>query len=119
MSCQRRSLPRSSTLPLYALAHPPRWLLIEALTIESPATATRCAELTGESQATCSFHLRQLARYGFVEEAPSESKRERPWRLVATTRSWSGRQPDPVRARAATELSQCSSRAKLIGCAPG
>ena len=74
---------------LRALAHPIRWALIEALSAEGSATATRCAELLGESQATCSFHLRQLARFGMVEEAPSASKRERPWRLTSVRQSWS------------------------------
>jgi DNA-binding transcriptional ArsR family regulator len=74
---------------LRALAHPIRWSLIEALALEGTANATRCAELIGESQATCSFHLRQLARFGLVEEAPSGSKRERPWRLRSVRQSWS------------------------------
>ena len=73
---------------LRALAHPLRWALIEALAVEGTATATRCAELIGQSQATCSFHLRQLARFGLVEEAPSTSKRERPWRLTSVRQSW-------------------------------
>ena len=42
------------------------------------------------SQASCSFHLRQLAKYGFVEQAqPSEDSRERPWRLTDLEQSWS------------------------------
>ena len=44
----------------------------------------------GTSQASCSFHLRQLAKYGFVEEAePSGDSRERPWRLTDLEQSWS------------------------------
>jgi hypothetical protein len=42
-------------------------------------TSTRCADLVGESQANCSFQLRQLAKYGLVEEAPTSSKKERPF----------------------------------------
>lgn len=79
---------------LRALAHPIRWSLIEALGLEGTATATRCAELIGESQATCSFHLRQLARFGLVEEAPSSSKRERPWRLRSLRQSWNDEPSD-------------------------
>ncbi len=89
-----------------ALAHPLRWALIDALATEQVATATRCAEITGESQASCSFHLRQLAKYGFVVEAQTESKRERPWRLVTLDQSWSNEQPDEARTRAAAELSR-------------
>jgi DNA-binding transcriptional ArsR family regulator len=83
---------------LRALAHPIRWSLLEALGLEGSATATRCAQLIGESQATCSFHLRQLARFGLVEEAPSESKRERPWRLRSLRQSWSN-EPSGDRGR--------------------
>jgi DNA-binding transcriptional ArsR family regulator len=65
-----------------ALAHPLRIELLELLAMEGPLTATRAGELVGESPASCSFHLRQLAKYGFVEEAPRGGGRQRPWRLV-------------------------------------
>jgi DNA-binding transcriptional ArsR family regulator len=65
-----------------ALAHPLRIELLELLAMEGPLTATRAGELVGESPASCSFHLRQLAKYGFVEEAPRGRGRQRPWRLV-------------------------------------
>jgi DNA-binding MarR family transcriptional regulator len=87
-----------------ALAHPLKWTLMDALLVEGQATSTRCAELVGESQANCSFHLRQLARYGLVEEAPTTSKKERPWRLTTTDQSWSAIQPDERRTRAVAEL---------------
>jgi Helix-turn-helix domain len=87
-----------------ALAHPLKWTLMDVLLIEGAATSTRCAELTGESQANCSFHLRQLARYGLVEEAPSTSKKERPWQLTTVEQSWSRVQPDPARTEAVAEL---------------
>ena len=35
----------------------------------------------GESPSNCSFHLRQLAKYGFVEEAEGGAGRRRPWRV--------------------------------------
>jgi len=70
---------------LRALAHPIRMSLIGLLRTEGPLTATRAAELLGESSATCSFHLRQLAKYGMAEEAPGGRGRERPWQ--ATTMS--------------------------------
>ncbi len=74
---------------LKALAHPLRWSLIEVLAVEGSATAARCAELLDETQATCSFHLRQLGRFGLAEQAPSSSRRERPWRLRSVRQSWS------------------------------
>jgi predicted ArsR family transcriptional regulator len=87
-----------------ALAHPLKWALMEVLLVEGSATSTRCAEVVGDTQANCSFHLRQLARYGLVEEAPTSSKRDRPWRLTSTDQSWSPVQPDETRSRAAAEL---------------
>jgi len=66
-----------------ALTHPVRLALLEALTFSGPLTATQAGALLGESATTCSFHLRQLARYGFVTEAGGGKGRTRPWRLVA------------------------------------
>ena len=64
-----------------ALGHPVRLALLETLAIQGPLTATEAAERIGESPTTCSFHFRQLARYGFVEEAGGGKGRARPWRL--------------------------------------
>jgi hypothetical protein len=72
----------SVVLRLRALAHPLRWQLIDAIESEGTATATRCAQLTGESVASCSYHLGVLAKYGYIEAVPSET-RERPWRLTS------------------------------------
>ena len=52
-----------------ALAHPVRLALLEVLADEGRLTATEAGERIGESPANASFHLRQLAKYGFVEEA--------------------------------------------------
>lgn len=68
---------------LRALAHPIRLSLIGLLRTEGPLTATRAAELLGESSASCSFHLRQLAKYGMAEEAAGGQGRERPWQATA------------------------------------
>jgi predicted ArsR family transcriptional regulator len=87
-----------------ALSHPLKWDLMELLLQQGTATSARCAELLGQGQATCSFHLRQLARYGLVEQAPTQSKRDRPWRLTSTSQTWSTVQPDESRTRAAAEL---------------
>jgi predicted transcriptional regulator len=67
---------------LRALAHPIRLSLIAMLRTQGPLTATRAAELLGESSASTSFHLRQLAKYGLVEEAGGGQGRERPWRAT-------------------------------------
>ena len=68
---------------LRALAHPTRLSLVGLLRVEGPLTATRAAQLLGESSASMSFHLRQLAKYGLVEEAGGGKGRERPWRATA------------------------------------
>ncbi|MFL6126197.1 ArsR/SmtB family transcription factor [Actinophytocola sp.] len=67
---------------LRALAHPLRWKLIEFLGREGTATATQCAEETGESVANCSYHLNLLAKYDYVERAEGGQGREKPWQLV-------------------------------------
>lgn len=67
---------------LRALSHPVRLALMEVLAVSGPLTATQAGELIGESPTTCSFHLRQLARYGFVEEAGGGKGRSRPWKLA-------------------------------------
>lgn len=76
-----REITDASTLK--ALAHPVRIALIEVLSLESAMTATELGERIGESPTTCSFHLRQLAKYGFVEEAGGGKGRARPWRMTS------------------------------------
>ena len=51
-------------LTLRALTHPLRWKLLDLIGSELSATATRCAEVLGESVASCSYHLGILAKYG-------------------------------------------------------
>jgi hypothetical protein len=65
-----------------ALAHPLRWKLLEVLDLETQATAAQCARILGKSHALCSFHLHQLAKYALVEQVPTTSRRDRPWRLT-------------------------------------
>lgn len=67
---------------LRALAHPVRIAILEALSLGGAMTATEVGEQIGESSTTCSFHLRQLAKYGFVEEAGGGKGRARPWRMT-------------------------------------
>ena len=75
---------------LRALAHPLRLDLIELLGTIGPATAATCARHLGVSQASASFHLRQLETYSFTERAPAtDDRRERPWRVTDIEQSWS------------------------------
>ncbi|RKR88452.1 helix-turn-helix protein [Micromonospora pisi] len=73
---------------LRAMAHPLRLRILDAVAFCGSATATEVAEQVGESPANCSWHLRQLARYGFVEEAGGGTGRQRPWRIVLDRHRW-------------------------------
>jgi Helix-turn-helix domain len=70
-------------MALRALAHPVRWKLIDVLASEGTVTVTRCAQLLGESTATCSYHLGILAKYGYITRVAGREWREKPWRLVS------------------------------------
>ncbi|MFD4958487.1 ArsR/SmtB family transcription factor [Microbacterium sp. NPDC058389] len=63
-----------------ALAHPVRIALLDHLADVGEATATECAAALGESPASCSFHLRTLEKYGYIERADRRG-REKPWRV--------------------------------------
>jgi predicted transcriptional regulator len=88
-----------------ALAHPARIALIELLSHAGTLTATQAGDLLGESPANCAFHLRTLAKYGFVEEAGGGRGRERPWRRVQAAGFDLPAEPDsPQATRAAAAL---------------
>ncbi|MGW1886612.1 ArsR/SmtB family transcription factor [Streptomyces sp. NPDC001970] len=68
---------------LRGLAHPLRMRLLTALRHHGPATASQLADRLGESSGATSYHLRQLASYGFVEDDPERGKgRERWWKAA-------------------------------------
>jgi DNA-binding transcriptional ArsR family regulator len=72
----------SDPTAIRALAHPLRLDLLELLAASGPATAAQCGRVLGVPQANCSFHLRQLAKYGFVEDAaPGRDRRARRWQV--------------------------------------
>ncbi len=96
-----------------ALGHPVRLALLEALVIEGPLTATEAAERIGESPTTCSFHLRQLARYGFVEEAGGGKGRARPWRLSTIGMQSASVHDDPETEIAAAALAGLTRERQL------
>jgi predicted ArsR family transcriptional regulator len=89
---------------LRALAHPTRLRLVGLLRVRGQLTATQASQLLGESSASCSFHLRQLAKYGLVEEAGGGQGRERPWRATAMFTDWPDVAEDPKVAEAADML---------------
>jgi DNA-binding transcriptional ArsR family regulator len=90
---------------LRALAHPRRLKLLGLLRREGPLTATQASTLlAGESSGSCSYHLRQLAKYGLVEEAPGGRGRQRPWRATSLFTSWPDVAPTPELAAATAEF---------------
>ncbi|WP_157250695.1 helix-turn-helix domain-containing protein [Nonomuraea typhae] len=73
---------------LKVVAHPLRVRMLGMLRAEGPATASQLARKVGESSGSTSYHLRELAKYGFIEEDPSEDGRERRWRSRHLYTSW-------------------------------
>src|SRR5215217_5530511 len=70
----------TSPAALRALGHTTRLRILAHLQLHGDATATECAGEVGESPASCSYHLRTLAKHAFVDEVAAEDGRERRWR---------------------------------------
>lgn len=77
------SAPRKITdlAALKAFAHPRRQHIIQHLTEQGPATSAMLARALDLNTGATSYHLRELARHGFVEEVSVEGAhgRERWW----------------------------------------
>jgi hypothetical protein len=56
--------------------------LLDLLRRDGTVTATSAAAELGGSSGLYSFHLRRLAEYGLIEEAPGPRGHVRPWRLA-------------------------------------
>ncbi|MEU1473044.1 helix-turn-helix domain-containing protein [Streptomyces sp. NPDC005761] len=81
---------------LKALAQPRRQQILQHLTLHGPATSAILARALGLNTGATSYHLRELARYGFVADTvPQESgaHRARWWRAVPGDRRF----PPPSR----------------------
>ncbi|MGW1189161.1 ArsR/SmtB family transcription factor [Streptomyces sp. NPDC002559] len=74
--------------------HPVRIALLDLLAEVGTVTSTQAAARLGLSSGLCSFHLRQLARHGLIEEVPHKDGRTRPWRL-----RWESSQPSEGEAQ--------------------
>jgi hypothetical protein len=71
-----------------------RGRLLGLLRLDGPSTASRLAERVGESSGVTSYHLRQLAQYGFVAEVEGRgTARERWWQAQHTMTNW---EPDEL-----------------------
>jgi DNA-binding transcriptional ArsR family regulator len=86
-----------------ALAHPTRLSLLELMAREGSTTVTRAGEALGESTASTSYHLRQLAKYGYIEPAGGGRGRERPWKRATRGQSYT-EVGDPATSAAAETL---------------
>ena len=73
---------------LRAIVHPLRIRLLTLLRLDGPATATELGRRTGESSGATSYHLRQLERFGYIEDDGPQSGRERRWRATSRSTSW-------------------------------
>lgn len=89
-----------------ALTHPVRLNLLDHLMAAGPATASQCARAVGDTPSNCSYHLRVLAKHGWVAAEASGDGRERPWRALITGLSLDGLtdDPDSPRGRSAAAL---------------
>src|SRR3954470_17195944 len=65
----------SDLATLKALAQPRRQRMLQHLTVHGPATSATLARALGLNTGATSYHLRELARHGFVEEVaePAEA----------------------------------------------
>jgi predicted ArsR family transcriptional regulator len=88
---------------------------MQHLVLDGPATATECAEVAKLSPSACSYHLRALAKYGYVEEDRAEAAdgRHRPWRATLVGMSISNDPGLPPATRAAGRLLMESIQANL------
>ena len=71
------------TAAMHALAHPVRLAVLEVLGRDGPLTATQLGQRLTQKPGNMSWHLKILARHGFVVEAPGGKGRSRPWMITA------------------------------------
>ncbi|MFI6732824.1 winged helix-turn-helix domain-containing protein [Nonomuraea sp. NPDC050451] len=104
LESSRRRL--SDPAAMRAFAHPVRLALHELLLRAGAMTAAEAAREVGISQALASYHLRQLAKYGFVAQAAARDERERPWKATETIQEWDDDAAGPEHAAARSLLEQ-------------
>lgn len=83
---------------LRALAHPLRVEILAVLDELQEATATEIAERVGESPSNCSFHLRQLAKAGYIVRGEQRGT-AKPWKPAHRGRNLSPNEHDPASVR--------------------
>jgi hypothetical protein len=90
---------------LRAVAHPLRLTLLDLVEQRGTVTSAEASAATGENTGSCSFHLRQLAKYGFLEPAEGRDGRERRWARATAGERIPG-ELDEESHRAGTELAK-------------
>ncbi len=92
---------------LKALAHPLRQQLLTWLQRHGPATSADLAAEFGVDRGATSYHLRQLAQFGFIEEDTDRSSgRRKYWRAIPQDIRLPRRPANPEVAAAAEEIGQ-------------
>jgi DNA-binding transcriptional ArsR family regulator len=73
-----------------ALAHPLRLAILRHLRRAGPATVTSLATQLDVGTASVSYHVQQLAKYGFVTAAPhlARNRKESWWQATAQHSEW-------------------------------
>src|SRR5690606_33550328 len=90
---------------LKAYAHPLRVRMLRYLGDHEAATATELARFLGESTGQTSYHLRQLAKHGLVEDdADRGTGRERWWKATSFSVDVATMGKHPATAMAAKTL---------------
>ncbi|MFC7549815.1 helix-turn-helix domain-containing protein [Plantactinospora sp. GCM10030261] len=112
----RQRVVHLSPAQIKVLAHPLRARLLGELRTDGPATATRLAETLATNTGATSYHLRQLAEVGLVQEDVDRSVgRQRWWRAAHDVSSWrsTGFDDDPD-ASAASDWLQTYQLRQLV-----
>ncbi|WP_433364786.1 ArsR/SmtB family transcription factor [Actinoplanes sp. CA-142083] len=93
---------------LNGLAQPVRQRLYRLLCQFGPATGGTLAKRLGADPGQVSYHLRELARNGFVEDVPelARDRRERWWRASPGSTTWSFLDFTDPEARAVANLAK-------------
>ncbi|MEV6038558.1 winged helix-turn-helix domain-containing protein [Nonomuraea sp. NPDC052116] len=91
---------------LKAISHPLRVRLLGLLRLDGPATASELGRKVGESSGSTSYHLRELFKFGLIEEDDDRSDgRERRWRARHRYTSWdAGELSDTAEGREAVRI---------------
>ncbi|MFC5751345.1 helix-turn-helix domain-containing protein [Actinomadura rugatobispora] len=100
---------------LKALAHPRRQAMLQHLQLHGPATSATLARALDLNTGATSYHLRELARHGFVKDVPERARgRERWWRAARRDLRFPRRsEQDPATRAVVDEMNRLAFAADL------